>query len=523
MFRPGPRRLHRLGLFHSWGLNMCRYSPLTRQLAKWLYPTVDRYEFGVKEQWEERPKFASSGFRRSPSPSNRWWQPKLTMTHLEAHLNRDTTYYFTSRPCAQQHLLMIDVDAHDGEADAWDVAAWIVNGYFPGAYWEPSTNGCGAHVYLLVGVGYQRRCDFIERVALAPNSLASYLREIVAYERFEAPVCGIYGTCRGAQSGPQHRGRLAKLPRPADQAAMGRLLSMPSFDLFHMQRVILEARERGIVLEDEQGATAVPGAGTQARDPHIPVNRLSPRSKASFAETLMDSSCHFERSKGAAMYLAHQLRRLPNDEEVRVFYEERELGDEAKPDRLPRLGRAIRALERTYDSSKATGFSYEVGQFLPDLTRLVDDDDLRTCAVEAKYPRRVTHFDLDIALGFHVKQSLNVPDHPRQAFTVPLKGLVAWFAKLKDSGQVTRSCNYAKARAARLALIRAGMITLLDDHYQPAAFSADGVGIAKKWGLGENCPQYAMFAEAYRRYSPRRSTSQSGRYVAELSDGRACA
>jgi hypothetical protein len=45
-------------------------------------------------------------------------------------------------------LLCADIDCHNGEKDVEKVRDWLLDRYFPGAYWEPSTGGDGVHLYV---------------------------------------------------------------------------------------------------------------------------------------------------------------------------------------------------------------------------------------------------------------------------------------------------------------------------------------------------------------------------------------
>ena len=477
-----------------------KYSTTTRGLAKFLYPLIDRYEFGVKGRGDKKPRFAYRAEQLDAARGSDCFRGvrRLTMTQLQSHLSGEQTFFFTSRAAAPNHLLMIDVDAHGGETDAWDAAQWIVDSFFPGAYWEPSTNWLGAHVYLVADHWGMHRKLFNDFVWDGPNSFARYLAAVVADEGFEAKVCSVYGTCgRKEDGGIVERGRLGKVPRPKDDAGLLRLVNMPTFDLMDMKAVVTEAHERGIVLDASAWvATRSDGASSRGeRD--IPVNRLSTRPSGTFAAEKMRSSSAWDRSIGTTAYLSQQLGRMPEVREVAEVYEERGLATgDADRDRERRHARAIRSLDRSFDPAKATGYSYVVGQYVPDLARLLTTADLEVAARDAGYPRKVTHADMDVALGFHVKQTLNTPERQELRFTVPVDGLIGWFRSLKASGQTARSCNYGKARAVRLALLRAGMITVLDDDYRPRFRSPDGLGVAKKWGLGENCPQFADFVLA---------------------------
>ena len=486
------------------------YNIVTHRLSRWLYQYIDRYAYGLKPPDQIKPFRRYKDTRLDVAKQSGYGLrhlEKLTMTHVEKHLFGDTRYYYISKPSSHCHLLMVDIDAHDGEQDAWNAAQWLTEMFFPGAYWEPSTNWAGAHLYLLCEAGYWKRSKFNEIVSGAGNSLAKYLRAVVADEGFEARVCGVYGTCpvRNKEGRTIKAGSLAKVPRPRTVEDMDRLRWMPCFNWLAWRSVIDEARSRGIRLEDGIGGVEVAECHarqqSEGADDNYPCNILSTRFHQNTTTDMLQSHCAWQRSKGTVMVLAQELGRLPGVNEVAAVYEQLDLGSgEADRDRIRRHARAINIVAQTYDPGKAQKQRYQVGQYLPVVTKLLTYEDLWRATTDAKYPRRLTHDDLDIGLGYHVVRSLGVQDRSEQEFTAPVDGMIKWFRKLKDKGLISRSCNYGKVRAIRLGLLRAGLILVLDVNYTPAALADNNVGIAKKWGLGENCPEYGEYAEKHEQY-----------------------
>ena len=106
---------------------------------------------------------------------------------------------------------MIDIDAHNGEPDAWDAAKCIIDNYCPGAYVERSTHGKGAHIYIVLHVGFIRR----QKATSLIKSFVEALALLVKDQGYESSVCGVYGYYSLKENGIiQHRGALAKIPRP---------------------------------------------------------------------------------------------------------------------------------------------------------------------------------------------------------------------------------------------------------------------------------------------------------------------
>ena len=114
-----------------------QYQSRTWRLMKWLEPFIDVRQFSIKRN-DCKERIPVNTIAQLNTPFARW--TRLTKTHLERHLSREATYFYVSKRSADVHLLMIDIDAHDGEEDAWQAARWIVESFFPGVYWEPSTD-----------------------------------------------------------------------------------------------------------------------------------------------------------------------------------------------------------------------------------------------------------------------------------------------------------------------------------------------------------------------------------------------
>ena len=93
-------------------------------------------------------------------------------------------------------LLCVDIDCHHGEKDGERVKDLIINEYFPGSYWEPSTGGKGFHIYMKLAYDVNYRFNphqtlrYIHRVI----SECCLLLERERLERgFDAPIDKIDG------------------------------------------------------------------------------------------------------------------------------------------------------------------------------------------------------------------------------------------------------------------------------------------------------------------------------------------
>lgn len=216
-----------------------KYHPITNRLGRFLYEFIDRYDYGIMRPQDDAPWRQNTTIQLN---SNSWGTRRITKTQIESHLLSDTRYYYTTRTSSSNALLMIDIDAHDGQFDAWDVAKWIIDNYFPGAYYERSTHGKGAHIYLVLRVGFIERKTANNLISAFSDSLAF----LVQNEGFESRVCGVYGYYSIRTNGvilDGDRAPLGKIPRPTTGEDVEKLVNGPWY-LWRALRTVAEEAEK---------------------------------------------------------------------------------------------------------------------------------------------------------------------------------------------------------------------------------------------------------------------------------------
>jgi len=140
---------------------------------------------------------------------------------FEKHFSNDDTYYFTAngRQSSPESLLMIDIDCKNGEKGAMQFAEFLKNSVFKGMYCEVSTNGVGAHGYVILEKQSWHPAEIND---LLKTKLATWLRH-VALPFIEAnlisdvEVKGTFAlpTWEKGELIAWRAGQLAKLPRNA--------------------------------------------------------------------------------------------------------------------------------------------------------------------------------------------------------------------------------------------------------------------------------------------------------------------
>ena len=173
------------------------------------------------------------------APARRTWLQRLSQRRIMRHfegaprefrIGGDTvvkpeTYYFTGRRTRKGEtcltLLMLDVDAHKvgNLENAMEFARRLKDGFLPDCYVETSTNGKGAHVFLVVDKTDWADPDYNAVL----RELDRWLKAVLAETGIELDTVEVKGSCATVSwkdGMPKHTaGLLAKLPREWERFA----------------------------------------------------------------------------------------------------------------------------------------------------------------------------------------------------------------------------------------------------------------------------------------------------------------
>jgi len=176
--------------------------------------------------WEETA-------REEEAPERRTWLQRLSQQRIMRHFEgaprefvigseiviKPETFYFTGQRSRRGEtcltLLMLDVDAHKvgNLENAMEFARRLRDRFLPDCYVETSTNGKGAHVFLVVDKTDWADADYNAVL----RELDRWLKAVLAETGIELDTVEVKGSCATVSwkdGMPKHTaGTLAKLPR----------------------------------------------------------------------------------------------------------------------------------------------------------------------------------------------------------------------------------------------------------------------------------------------------------------------
>ena len=506
---------------------------------RFLRGCVDLRDWGVRDR-DGRPKSQYTnemlwqvidGLRR-PLTLTRGWADK--------HLVGEETVYYRSCRRADTALLMIDVDAHHGQTDAWDAAELLLHLCFPGQYVEESTNRRGYHIYVRVELAGSRR-QFNRRLAVLQNALGHLLvdhnlastvevkgactllrYDFVADEELtwlekQGHVNTSAGRWRRARkadmpgglfwrvpTGIWHRPPLAKLPRLSNGLdALAKLESSPVLstvdikgiaDLAYMGGDWATSATQDVPLldQDQLQVRLTRLLGSDVAVAVAPAAGLRPTGKSGYTHTGCISHASPDalvRTRTAAFRLARQLARVPTLDELQDFYAANGYAHGAADvDRAQRMRSVLKFLDEVFDPNFAwPGFQSRLRDLLEAINAHVTPEHHNGSG----YDRRIADGELAVLMYVVERGSFDRSQPARLLWTLPLESVTAMAATLRAGGCDCGTWPPNKFYAAKKVLERAGLITRFDDAYSPRGKH----GVAQRYYIGPNAPLFAAFAD----------------------------
>jgi hypothetical protein len=127
----------------------------------------------------------SVGYQRSDKQAqNAIFAKDLGITSKKKTYSPDTHPYYIL-------LLGFDIDCHNGETDAQNIAEWLKSTYFDQSYWEPSTHFNGRHGYVKLGFPDYLDLDTIKNNLTELFELLDQKRISMGFQAKIDPPCGL--------------------------------------------------------------------------------------------------------------------------------------------------------------------------------------------------------------------------------------------------------------------------------------------------------------------------------------------
>jgi hypothetical protein len=429
-----------------------------------------------------------------------WFSKK----RLASHLTKRETYYYRSRPNALWRegygsfdrarlklgiaadalqidrtckrypigvvLLCADIDCHNGEKDVAAVRDWLLDSYFPGAYWEPSTGGDGVHLYIKLAYRpwlLKDRDATVRYVVNTINHVAVMLNSERLQRGYDAPVDGLRGlpSLLAEKNSRLHiqRSSCIKIPRFANGLQDVRSFHFSPFFLFdYFERLARQEQHHPSSLDNEPVGLVANALGWDIEHGSayrplnkcggdIALNSVYP-SYTDYLDDLRQQEDAFTRTMGFGLAYSRHLRRVPSVNEAVTEYETQGLatGADVNGVRRIRIEYVLGHIAKTFKPSidLASGFQKAQEALVAEIRSLIAPN-LDLTFTKAR-GRRVAAREIDLAALLHaMRQSQGNEDRTE-------------FSQLQISRAIKattgRSCNKNMASCLTKALISMDLI-----------------------------------------------------------------
>ena len=185
-----------------------------QHIETWLRKRTSHLDYGYK--WKTKPLHCNNNETTVQFLLHqRRWLGRVTNEKFARHFSGEDTFYFAGNSFGES-LFMFDIDCHErgSLAGAMAFAQHLADTFFPGLYFEASTNGKGVHGYALL-TKQAHEVELANRLLL---DLGKALDEYLMLHPFDVELAEIKGlspviTITNRRLTNYKAGTLAKLPR----------------------------------------------------------------------------------------------------------------------------------------------------------------------------------------------------------------------------------------------------------------------------------------------------------------------
>ena len=364
-------------------------------------------------------------------------------------------------------LLCADIDCHNGEKDVEKVRDWLLDRYFPGAYWEPSTGGKGVHLYLKVAYRpwlLKWRDTTVRYVVDAINRISCLLEAERRAKGFDAPVDKLRGLpsllVEKQDRVCVQRAGCIKIPRFSKGLEDVRAFHQAPFFLFDGLERLLHKTEDQPSDDKPDGLVAdALGWDIDLRSNYLPRKRCSLSlslnsvypSYTQQIDDLRQQNDAFTRTIGFALAYSRHIGRVPTVEEALIEYETVLAGGPSKGGmRRARMAYVLQHVAKTFKPSidLHSGFQTAQDELVAEIRSMMPSGiDLTYTKARG---RRMAVTDRDVAALLHAMRRSQGPAERTEFSQAQVR---------KATTAITgRSCNKNMASCLTKALVTMGLI-----------------------------------------------------------------
>jgi hypothetical protein len=450
-----------------------------RQYSRFIYKHVHRFDYGWKDS-RGKSRVTKESLLRCKQRKSYKGMSKLTESQLRLHLDGEKVYYYTGQRLTPFLLLCLDIDAHEGEMDAPEVAKYLAR-YFASSYYEPSTNYIGVHLYIRIVIP-----DYTTTASLHKTikALSLYLTGQVKAQGFAAHVCGIYGLPSIWNGDEPKMAQIIKLPRPQNSDDLNRLLGLRPIPLMALTSIMAPV-DRPLALASPVAPPLASPAPIVPSLPSLPSLPSSPKIVTTTIVNNQPSPLHlseirahnpYYRASWTVRTTANILNRTPILEEALSCYDELELGTGPRTQkRIHRFEQAIAYNSLHFDPDKRTSFK----RLYPAILKFIQNAHNASPDVPLTFGRYKRHISLEwLCVGYYFA---TYQLGKSKDGTLPMTGIAALSKVLRKDGEIQQAMGNQEASAVRRLLCELGLLELIDNHH----IWGHGIrkGTAKKYSL----------------------------------------
>ena len=184
--------------------------------------------------------------------------------------------------------------------------------------------------------------------------------------------------------------------------------------------------------------------------------------------------------------------RIPTCYEYRKYYRENGGTGQETEISVARLKQVYKYLVRYFNPAKLKSKSlYNTGEYITALNKEITKEEINNIVKNnTNYRYKVIVEDIDVALGYYfinLMRNKEQKEFSNKELTVPANDITKWFQKLKEQGQIKRSCCRGKAKAIRVILQELGYIECVD------VFYSKNKHVSQRWAFLPKFPKYSAF------------------------------